>query len=284
MLVGGSRIEQPAYAQTEPTVATGCSGQLSASGSGDGAAGAFDRFQCTLERRDYAGALGILDAVCTERDAGCAFNRALVYHAWLEQPGEREREHCQLARRNYLVFLDLEPYSEQRAAAARALQELEQFCPRAPAALVEPAQLPPEGMPALRAAAPPRVLTSPESSAPGPAGVERTGLRATAGRILLGVGSAAAAAAAISWLRMARADADLVAQRQPGGGISRTPENESLDQTRHVYQRWAWGLGISASALLGTGALLLLFDEPAAPSWSGAIGPGFVAASYGAAF
>jgi hypothetical protein len=298
LFVGLVSFEQPVHAQTAAALdatdaspragsaprPVGCNTGRDATSTASDSVAAFDRFQCTLAEQDYAGALEILESVCGARDAACAFNRALVYHAWLERPEEGEGEHCQLARRNYLAFLDLDPYSEQRAAAAGALRELEQFCPLAPVALAPAPQLAAEGIPALGAERSRSAVAAAVRLEPAPARLEQPGLRITAGRTLLGVGSALAAAAALSWLRMARADADLLAQRQPDGSISRTQENEALDETRHVYQRWAWGLGIGASALLGTGALLLLIDQPAAPSWSGAIGPGFLGASYGTVF
>jgi len=295
LVAGLVSLEHPVYGQTALAIDSspragaaptpvGCSAGRSATGTVGDSAAAFDRFQCTLAERDYAGALEILESACAARDAACAFNRALVYHTWLERPDEGESEHCQLARQSYLAFLDLDPYSEQRAAAAGALQELAQLCPLAPAAPVPSPQRAAEGIPALGAELSRSAAAAPVPLEPAPARFEQPGLRITAGRILLGVGSAAAAAAAISWLHMSRADADLMAQRQPDGSITRTHDNEALDETRQVYQRWTWGLGVGATALLGTGALLLLIDERAAASWTGAIGPGLVGASYGTVF
>jgi hypothetical protein len=264
----------------------------------------FTQYQCALAAQEYGRALSILDRVCAgPQSAACAFNRALVYHAWLETPGDREQEHCQLARKNYVEFLALNPYQEQNEEARGALAELDDFCASPAPGTSAPAQpiagaisvikamdLAPESLPAATTSAPPGAPAADARAADARAADARAAdaraaeLRRTLSWGLLGLGSAAAVAATVSWLHMLQADADLVEQRQPDGTIQRTVETRALDHARRDYQQMAWGLGAAAIPLLGLGALGLLLTPQAPSQLSGAIGPGLIEASYRGVF
>jgi hypothetical protein len=128
-----------------PSAAPHCRGQRAATGADATAAEAdiatlFAEYQCWLGAAEYRAALEALERACAgSDDAACPFNRALVHHAWLEVPGELDREHCQTARSNYAHYLALEPYEEQSDAARSALAELAAICePEAAAPSGEP--------------------------------------------------------------------------------------------------------------------------------------------------
>jgi hypothetical protein len=269
----------------------------------------FAEYQCWLGVAEFRAALEALERACAgSEDAACAFNRALVHHAWLEVPDERDGEHCQTARSNYASYLALEPYEEQSDAARSALDELAGFCePEAAAPSVEP-PVDPDVIAALGAQAlgtatslgdtTPARHDAPAASVShdGNGGAARAPLRRSPperslaeGRprtlpwLLLGAGSASALATAVAWLNMARADADL-SRRTLAGVVYSSPETRALDASRRRYQSWVWGFGVSAVALLGAGTTLLLLDPALPPYLSVSVAPGLAVVGYDATF
>jgi len=229
-------------------------------------------YEAALARYDSGDTVGALAAM--QQSFALSQRPELLYNiARLE----REAERCRASLADYRLYLERVPQGRYRQAAEQAVTELASECASADS---ETAQTPSEP------AAPPRAVPDrePESAAKPHPPYWTTPRIAAWAAISAGVASGGGALYYLLSAKAARDDVAHSVVRQAMGGAH---WDEARQDDQHRDLALARVLGGCAGALVGGGALTLLFShspEPSRPTASVLIVPGAIEAAYRGTF